>query len=138
MAKHKFTSENQPGKRKGRGKSERTKFLEALARAEKSEEDFYDLLIVKALDDDNPIAMSEILKRVSPIPKQTAPAINFELDPKASISEKAEQIMIAVSQGEVPPDIGTQLVTAMSAVMNIKEKTDFEERLKALENVEQD
>lgn len=133
-----FTSENQPKNRRTRGKSERVKFIEALQRAGKTEADFYDHLVAKALDEDNPIAMGDILKRVSPIPKQTAPAINFELDPKASISEKAEQIILAVSQGEVPPDIGTQLVTAMSAVMNIKEKTDFEERLKALENVEQD
>lgn len=133
-----FSSDNQPQKRKGRGKSERTKILESFKRMSKTEEDFYDLLAEKAFNPEDSFSYKELLNRLSPMPKATAPCIEFELDEKGSISQKAEQIIAGISKGEIPPDIGNQLIVSMSALMNIKEKTEFEERLKALESADQD
>lgn len=133
-----FSSDNQPQKRKGRGKSERTKILESFKRMSKTEEDFYDLLAEKAFNPEDSFSYKELLNRLSPMPKATTPCIEFELDEKGSISQKAEQIIAGISKGEIPPDIGNQLIVSMSALMNIKEKTEFEERLKALESADQD
>ena len=128
-----FTSENQPKNRKGRGKSERTKFLEALQRNSYSEEDFYDQLISEAMGEKSPIAMSEILKRVSPIPKAVAPTIEFDLDKNAKPHEKAGQILDAISSGQIPPDIGSTLITSIKAFVDIEEFTELKKRIQKLE-----
>lgn len=131
----KFTTENQPKNRKGRGKSERTKFLDALKAKGHTEEQFYERLIEQAMDDGSPIAISEILKRVSPIPKQVAPAIEFDLDKDAKPHQKAEQILDAISTGQIPPDIGSTLISSIKAFVDIEEFTELKRRIEKLEAV---
>lgn len=131
-SKGKFTSENQPEKRKGRGKSERTKFLEALGRNELSEDDFYDELVNQAMVEKSPIALSEILKRVSPIPKAVAPTIEFKLTAKKP-HEKVSEILDGIAQGDIPPDIGSMIINAVKAAVDIEEFTDLKERIEKLE-----
>lgn len=130
--KGKFTSENQPEKRKGRGKSERTKFLEALGRNNLSEEDFYDELVNQAMFEKSPMALSEILKRVSPIAKAVAPMIEFKLTAKEP-HKKASQILDGIAQGQIPPDVGSMLITSIKSTVDIEEFTDLKERIEKLE-----
>lgn len=129
-----FSSDSQPAQRKPRGKSERTKILEAMSRAGKTEEGFYDELVARAGNPDDNFTFKELMSRLSPIPKAVAPTIEFDLDENGTISEKAEQIIIGISKGRIPPDLGNQLIVSMSSLMNIKEKTEFEDRLKAIED----
>lgn len=131
----KFTSDNQPKNRKGRGKSERTKFLDALKARGHSEDDFYELLIDQAMDEKSPMAMNEILRRVSPIPKAVAPSIEFDLDKKAKPHVKAGQILDAISNGEIPPDIGATLISSIKAFVDIEEFTELKRRIEKLEAV---
>ncbi len=133
MAKKLFTSENQP-KKKPRGKSERTKFLEALKRNSYSEDDFYDQLVSEAMAEKSPIAMSEILKRVSPIAKQVAPTITFELDKKGKPHEKAGQVLDAIADGDVPPDLGAMLINAIKAFVDL-DNSDLKERIEKIEDM---
>lgn len=127
-----FGKGKQPSKR--RGKSERTKILEAMSRAGKTEEGFYDELVARAENPDDNFTFKELMSRLSPIPKAVAPTIKFDLDENGTISEKAEQIIVGISKGNIPPDLGNQLIVSMSSLMNIKEKTEFEDRLKAIED----
>ena len=127
-----FGKNKQPSKR--RGKSERTKILEAMARAGKTEEGFYDELVARAGNPDDNFTFKELMSRLSPVPKAVAPTIEFDLDENGTISQKAEQIIIGISKGRIPPDLGNQLIVSMSSLMNIKEKTEFEDRLKAIED----
>ena len=129
----KFTSKNQP-KKKPRGKSERTKFLEAIQRNSYSEEDFYDQLVSEAMGEKSPIAMSEILKRVSPIAKQVAPMISFEMNKKAKPHEKASQVLDAIAGGEVPPDIGAMLINSIKAFVDL-DNSDLKERIEKIEDM---
>jgi hypothetical protein len=131
----KFSENYQPEKRKGRGKSERTKFLEALQRSSFTEEDFYDHLISEAMVDKSPIALSEILKRVSPIPKATAPTIEFELDSKLKPHQKASATLDAIASGRIPPDIGSMLITSIKAFVDIEEHDDLKDRIEKLESM---
>lgn len=133
MAKKLFTSENQP-KKKPRGKSERTKFLEALKRNSYSEDDFYDQLVSEAMAEKSPIAMSEILKRVSPIAKQVAPTITFELDKNGKPHEKAGQVLDAIADGDVPPDLGAMLINAIKAFVDL-DNSDLKERIEKIEDM---
>ena len=127
-----FGKGKQPSKR--RGKSERTKILEAMSRAGKTEEGFYDELVARAENPDDNFTFKELMSRLSPIPKAVAPTIKFDLDENGTISEKAEQIIVGISKGNIPPDLGNQLIVSMSSLMNIKEKTEVEDRLKAIED----
>ena len=127
-----FGKSKQPSKR--RGKSERTKILDAMSREGKTEEGFYDELVARAENPDDNFTFKELMSRLSPIPKAVAPTIKFDLDENGTISQKAEQIIIGISKGDIPPDLGNQLIVSMSSLMNIKEKTEFEDRLKAIED----
>lgn len=129
----KFSSTNQP--KKGRGRSERTKFIEAMKRRGQTEEEFYDLVLEKAMDEDSPIAISEVLRRISPVPKAVAPSIEFSLDKSATPHEKASQILDAISTGEVPPDIGVMLIQSIKAFVDIEEFTELKKRIEKLEEV---
>ena len=132
-----FNKKNQPNK--GRGKSERTKILEAMVRAGETEEGFYDLLMTKAFNPEDNFTFKELLNRLSPIPKAVSPLVEFDFDPKALPHIQAMQALEAVAQGKIPADLANMFVTSVSSMLNIQEKTDFEERLKAIEDAsEQD
>ena len=117
-----------------RGKSERTKILEAMARTGHDENGFYDLLIIKAHDTDDQFSFKELLVRMSPIPKQVAPLFEFPFDEKGSHHKQALQIVTAIAGGKIPSDVGNNIITSISSMLNIQEKTDFEERLRAIED----
>jgi 2-iminoacetate synthase ThiH len=127
-----FSKSNQPAT--GRGKSERTKILEAMERASESEDSFYDLLMAKAFNPEDNFTFKELLNRISPIPKSVSPMVEFDFDPKAKPHEQAMQALEAVAIGKIPADLAHMFVTSISSMLNIQEKTDFEERLKAIED----
>ena len=67
--------------------------------------------------------------------KPTMDAFNFELEENASPSEKAQAILMAVSKGELPPDVGSMLIGASKAALDIDVMTDLKERIDALEKM---
>lgn len=134
----KFTSDNQPKDRKGRGKSERTKILEAMKRTGHTEEGFYDLLVERAHNPEDSFSYGELLKRLSPIQKAVMPHYPFELDSTLDHHEQASQVVKAVSNGELPADVGSMIIGSITNMLKIKEVTDFEHRLKALEDNQDD
>ena len=117
-----------------RGKNERTKILEAMVRTGHNEDGFYDLLITKAHDADDQFSFKELLVRMSPIPKQVAPLFEFPFDEKGSHHKQSLQIAKAIANGKLPSDVGNNIITAISSMLKIKEVTDFEDRIKAIEN----
>lgn len=96
-----FNKDNQP--KKGIGKSERTKILEAMQRAGETEEGFYDLLMEKAFNPEDNFTFKELLTRLSPIPKAVAPAVNFDFDATANLHEQSGQVLEAIAKGDLPP-----------------------------------
>jgi len=79
-----FTKDNQPApeNRSGGPSSIKRKIIAALGRADLTEDQFLDLLVDKALNDGG-IFLQELLKRYSPIPKQTHEPIIIENWPKS-------------------------------------------------------
>lgn len=131
-----------PEKRKrmpSRGKSERNKILDAMKRCGKTEDGFYDMLITKSHNEDDAFTFKELLIRMSPVPKAVNPLYEFPFDEKGSHHKQSLQIVKAISTGKIPSDIGYSIISTISSMLNIQEKTDFEERLKAIEDAsEQD
>lgn len=134
-----FNKEIQPKDRKPRGKSERTKILDAMKKTGRTEEGFYQHLVNKAHDPEDNFAFKELLSRLSPVPKAVNPMYEFDFDIDANPHKQALQIINAIADGKLPSDVGNIIITSVSSMLNIQEKTDFEERLKAIEDAsEQD
>ena len=70
MTKKLFTSENQPENKGVSCGWFKKKLIDSLKRQGMTEEGFIDLLVCKALKDGG-VYLSELLKRYSPIPKQS-------------------------------------------------------------------
>lgn len=128
-----FSKDKQPKARKPRGKSERTKILESFKRCTRTEDQFYDLLTEKAFNPEDQFSFKELLGRMSPMPKAVAPFVNFEFDPEANLHEQSGQVLEAIAKGELPPDIGSQILNGISSMVRVKEVTDIDERLKVME-----
>jgi hypothetical protein len=136
MAKStKFSKENQPKERKARGKSERTKLLEAFKREGRTEEGFYQVMVEQAFTSEDNFARGEVFKRLYPVAKATLPPCEFKFNAKGTAAQKANDILSAISTGDLPADVGLSLITAMASVIKIEEVTELEERIKALEEV---
>ena len=133
-----FTSDNQPKERKGRGKSERTKILEAMKRTGYDEEGFYDLLVQRAHNPDDSFSYGELLKRIAPIQKAVMPHYSFEIDTKLDHHKQAQQVVNAISDGDIPADVGMMIIGSITNMLKIKEVTDFDKRLKQLEDSQDD
>jgi hypothetical protein len=128
-----FTSDSQPAKRTPRGKSARTKMIEALERAGKTEDGFYDELLARAISSDDTMMFKEVLLRISPIPKAVAPIFKFDLPREAKPHVKADYVLTAMANGEIPSDIGNICIQAIKAMIDIEEYTDLKERIEKLE-----
>lgn len=126
-----FGKNKQPSK--GRGKSERTKILEAMKREGKTENGFYDLLIQKAFNVKDKFTFKELLARMSPIPKAVSPVYKFDLPKNSKPHEKADYVLTAIADGDLPSDIGNICIQAIKAMIDIEEYTDLKERIEAIE-----
>jgi hypothetical protein len=140
-----FGKENQPSKR--RGKSKKTLLLEVIREKSKlsmnadstnddCEKAFFGHILDRALCDDDKDSASllkSLLDKISPTPRSSMERVNFYLDMKAPLDEQASQVLDAISNGDLPPDVGISLINAIGGVLKIKEVTDLEDRIKALE-----
>lgn len=128
-----FSKDNQPKNRKG--VSERTKILDALKRKGKTEEDFYDHLIEKAIDENDTFTLKEILARFSPLKKTVMPNVEFEFNKKGTPVEQVSQLLDAVSSSMLPPDVGSMLISAIRNAIDIEMNTEIKVRLEKLEKM---
>ena len=126
-----FSKKTQPSK--GRGKSERTKILDAMKRQAKTEDGFYDELVTRAFNPEDNFTFKEILARMSPIPKAVSPVYKFDLPKDAKPHVKADYVLTAISSGELPSDIGNICIQAIKAMIDIEEYTDLKERIEKIE-----
>ncbi len=136
MAKTKtsFGKDKQPTKRTPRGKSERNKILDAMKRAGKTEEDFYDMLLVRSLDVEDNFGFKEMLNRISPIPKAVAPLYKFDFNEDGTPYEKSCQVLKAMANGVLPSDVGAMFINGIQSMLKIQEITELERMIKELED----
>ena len=132
-----FDANNQPVNRKS-GPNIKAKILAALKRRDLTEDQFLDKWIGLALgDDETPgggVFLVELLKRYSPIPKQTFETLTIENWPKSGTpAEKAVFILDAMAEGDIPPDLGAMMIDSISKSLGIEEITDLADRLAKLE-----
>lgn len=135
-----FTSENQPEERKPRGKGKRTQMLEAIRESvEGGEKEFLKKVVSIALGNDggedakpNPQLLTLVLQRIEPPLKSTMPLIEFEFDESATPSFQASQVMRAVSDGVIAPDVGQLFIGSIASMLKIEEVTEIKRDLEEI------
>lgn len=78
-------------------------------------------------------ALRLCLERLAPAPKSSAQCINVDLPDTENLTEIAQAILDAAAKGEIPPDIASQLITAVAGVAKVNEMENMHKRLEALE-----
>lgn len=152
MAKHQYTSENQPENRRPRGRSKRTLILSAIrenallnvsagATDEEVEQAVFGHMADCAFSpadefqqNQSSTCLNLLMKKGWPDVKPQSEPIRFNLTADTP-SGQAIEIMQAVADGVIPSDQGTALIQALSQVMKIKEVDELEQRIKALESM---
>ncbi|AUR83700.1 hypothetical protein NVP1039O_01, partial [Vibrio phage 1.039.O._10N.286.55.A2] len=138
-----FDSNNQPemDDRKPRGKGKRTLMLEAIrASIEGGEAEFLKEVVTIALGKNggedakpNPQLLTLVLQRIEPPLKSTMPLIEFDFDEGAIPSKQAAQVMRAVSDGVIAPDVGQLFIGSIASMLKIEEVTELKDRLSEIE-----
>lgn len=90
------------------------------------------IVIAKALEGDMQAA-NIALARIAPPLKAQAERVQFELEPDAPLSDQAQQVLQAVSEGKLDAETGKLLVGCIQSVANIKAVEELEERIIILE-----
>ena len=88
--------------------------------------------IVDAAKEGDLQAAKMILDRLVPAVKSQAAPVTLSI-PNTDEAGKALAIFEAITKGEVPPDTGNELLTAMAALLKVREFTELIARIEALE-----
>lgn len=129
----KFGTDHQPANRKS-GPNIKAKIVAALGRRKMTEDEFMDKLVSLALDEGG-VFMSELLKRYSPVYKQTHEPVQIEFPKDGTPAQKADAVLVAMAKGEISPDIGHIFIESISKSLGIEEVTELAKRLEALEKL---
>jgi len=72
-----------------------------------------------------------LLDRITPTLKPIAMPINLPVN--GTLAEQGGEVIRASLSGQIPPDIGSQLITALAAQSKIIEIDELTKRIEALE-----
>ena len=76
-------------------------------------------------------ACKMLLDRITPTLKPTALPVNIKID--ATLAGQGNEVIMATMSGQIPPDIGVQLITALSNQGKLVEFQELTERLSRIE-----
>lgn len=131
------SSKFQPGRSgnpSGRPKGSRNKSGRLLDELEKDLPLLIGAAKRKALSGDT-AALRLLLERLIPAKKMESSLVIIEnLEQATTLTEKANVIIDAIATGKMPPDIGTNLITALGSTAKITELDALMKRVEALEN----
>lgn len=90
-------------------------------------------VVTDAAKDGDLQAASLVLSRIAPALRPEAQPIQFDFDPTASTVRQVEAVLGAVASGNVPVDLGKQLIDSIKALADVRAVEELEARLAALE-----
>lgn len=78
-------------------------------------------------------ALRLCMERIAPAYKPSAKAVTLDMPPPNNLTDTARAFVTAAANGEIPPDIAAQLVSAVAAVARVEEIETLKQRLETLE-----
>jgi len=94
-------------------------------------------MVLQALAGDSTVQRL-LLERVFPALKPQAADIRVELTTGAPLVDQGEAILQAIVDGNIAPDVGSQIITALGQLGTLRKNEELEARLRALEGPEQE
>ena len=91
-----------------------------------------DKMVERALAGDA-AAAALVVNRVVPVLRPQSEKVTFTLDADQPVSKQVEQVLTAVSKGEVAPDVGKKIVEVVQSLSNVRVIEDLERRIATLE-----
>lgn len=91
-----------------------------------------DVMLEKALEGDA-AAAALVINRVLPQVKSQLEKVTFTLDADQSSSRQVQQVLAAIANGMVAPDVGKKIVEVVESLGNIRAMEDLATRIEALE-----
>ena len=83
------------------------------------------------------VAMRLLLERTLPAVKGSTATVELpELEMAITTTEKADAVVAAIGRGDIAPEIGATLLTALGTLSKIREVDDLTRRLEVLENAD--
>lgn len=123
-----------------RGKGKKSLMLEAIREVCGSEQEFLHQVIRAGLGNvteniaSNPMLLTLVINRIEPPLKAIAPMVEFEFNSYAKPHEQAGQILNAVANSQIAPDIGQMFIASIKSMIDIEEYTDLKDRIEKLES----
>ncbi len=74
-----------------------------------------------------------VLNRITPTLRAQSDMVKFSFDASQPIARQIEQVLGAVAAGEVPPDIGQQIIASIGTLANVRATEELERRIIKLE-----
>jgi hypothetical protein len=91
-----------------------------------------DVVISRALNGDM-TAAGLLIARVIPTLRPRAEKVEFPLDTRGSLLAQGEQVLQAIANAELAPDVGKSLLDSLGQFATLKQVDDLSERIGALE-----
>ena len=127
MSKFKAGQSGNPG---GRPKRDTAQLAEKL---KTHGESVLQVVVDQALTGDM-VACRLILERLYPPIKPSTQSVYFEAPQAANLSATGQSIVNAIATGNLAPDVGTQIINALSSLAKIIEVDELTRRIEALES----
>ncbi|WP_280569770.1 DUF5681 domain-containing protein [Chromohalobacter sp. 296-RDG] len=128
MAKYKPGQSGNPRGRPKGTKDARTRWRQSL---EKHGDELVAKAVEMALEGDGQ-ALKLCIDRAIPAYRPAAEPVRFEMQGD-TLTDKASEILNAVSRGEIDPQTGRSLIDAIGSLVKVQEVDDIQRRLDALE-----
>lgn len=130
MSDHLFKPGNKAGPGRPKGSlNKRTKVGLAL---DAQSEDVARRVVAEALAGDM-TAAKLVLDRVAPPLRAEGARVQFKLDPDAPLAAQGQQIIFAVSQGQMDVDTGKVLIDCLCSFAKLRETDELAKRITELE-----
>lgn len=137
------------GKNNIRGRSKRTLILESIrehayfslpedSTPEQAEKAFFSELLKRAVDPDDGASstcLRLLTERGWSALKPTNDLVEFEFRKDGTAVDKVNDLLAAVSEGVLPPDIGVMLISSIKSALDVEVNTDLKERIAKLEEM---
>lgn len=99
---------------------------------EERKDDIFKSVIAAAVGGDMQ-ACKMLLDRITPPLKPIAQPVTVAVDGGSTLAVQAAKVVSATLDGQIPPDIGSQLITALAAQSKIIEIQEMADRLERIE-----